>query len=175
MPGRATSVVRAYVSPWVQIGWTLGWLGRVLGGATVVLDEPVAYRCCAAHPTYGILKADHLPYCDGVVAAVASAELRSFVDRGPAKDLGPGTRDFVAHAAAVAETLGEDVRRVDTVIVLNQLDHVIDEFQVLSAGIRPAAAEPQGRDEDRAVVRLFLESVVGHLVPIASAIVDSVG
>src|SRR5450759_2498505 len=175
MPGRASGVVGTDVSPGVQIGGTLGWLGRVLGGTAVVLDEPVAYRCCAAHTTHVVLEADHLPECDGVIAAVAPAELRSFVDRGPAKDLGPGTRDFVAHAAAVAETLGEDVRRVDTVIVLNQLDHVIDEFQVLSAGIRPAAAEPQGRDEDRAVVRLFLASVLGHLVPIASAIVDSIG
>src|SRR5450631_3301526 len=107
-----------------------------------------------------------------VVAAVTSAELGSFEDRDRAEDLRAGTCDFVAHAAAVAETRRDDVRGVDTVIVFDQFHHVIGEGQVASPGIRPAGAQTIGRDEDRAVLRGLLEPVVGPVVPRGSAVVD---
>ena len=176
MPARASGVVGADMPAGVQIGGRLGRLGRVLGEVQPLFLTNLS-RIGVAMSMLHVLsvKAGHLPVCDGIVAAVAPAELRSFVDRDPTEDLRAGTRDCVAHAAAVAETHGEEVRRVDTVVVLDQLDHVVDEGQVLSAGVRPAGVEPIGRDEDRAVVRQFLKSVVGHDVPIRSAAVDFLG
>src|ERR1017187_6577094 len=167
MAGRASGIIRTGMRQ-----ASVSRLGRVLGGAGVVLDELIAQRCCHSLGARGVRGPNHLPVCDGVVAAVASTELSSFEDRDRAEDLRAGTRDFVAHAAAVAETRRDDVRRVDTVIVLDQFDHVVGEGQVASAGIRPAGAETIGRDEDRAVLRGLLKPVIGPVVPRGSAVVD---
>ena len=45
MPARASGVVGADMPPGAQKGGRLRRLGRVLGGAAVVPDEPVAHRC----------------------------------------------------------------------------------------------------------------------------------
>ena len=39
-----------------------------------------------------------------------------------------GTRDGVAHHATVAETIGEEAGRVDTVVLFDQLNHIVHEL-----------------------------------------------
>src|SRR5438105_2237856 len=107
MPTRAARVVRTDVPAGFEVRRSFGRLWRVLRGAAVVLDEAIAYRRRQAHRTRVVFETHHLPQRDRVVAAVAAAELRAFVNRRAAKDLRAGARDFVAHAAAVAEAVRE--------------------------------------------------------------------
>src|SRR3954468_12536977 len=101
-----------------QIRRGFGRLRWVLCGAAVVLDEAIADWRREVHRTGGVFQTDHLPKRDWILPPVATAELRSFVDRRPTKDLRAGASDLVAHAAAVAKPVGEDVLRVDAVVVL---------------------------------------------------------
>ncbi len=150
-------------------------LGRVLSGAAVVLDEPVAHRSCARDAQHRVGFTRQLHVTDGVVAAVAPAELPAFIEHDRVKYLCAGTGQLVAHATAVAEPGGDDMRRVDAKVFLDQLDHVVGESQVSSTGVRPSVADPLGRHENRAVLRLFLESVVGKFVLRGAPGVDVVG
>src|SRR6185369_8387967 len=95
-----------------------------------------------AHRHAVVREALCLPQCDRVVTALATAELPSFVDHGRAEDLSARTRKLVAHATAVAETRGDDVCRIDAVVVFDELDHGVGEGQVSSPGVRPPSTEP---------------------------------
>ena len=159
MPARASGVVRANVAAGISIGRSLavavagsGLCSRCSSrtGRVSVLRCSMDIRCPRGRPSassaIGSLPPSQPLSCAPSYIAAAAEHLRA------------GTRDRVAHAAAVAETVGEDVRRVDAVVVPEQLDHVVDELQVLPAGIPPAVAEPLRRDEDRAVVRELLQA-----------------
>src|SRR5688500_11944349 len=86
-PARAPGVVSTDMASGAQIGGRLRRLGRVLGGAAVVPDEPVAHRFSHVDSAYVVGKTGHLPVGDGVVAAFAPAEHRSVVDRDSTEDL----------------------------------------------------------------------------------------
>src|SRR5450755_3415181 len=86
-----------------------------------------------------VRKADLLPDCDGVLTtAIAPTELRSFEDDGRPESVADSvslgvrasTRQLIAHSATPAEAAGDEVRHVDTVVVGDQLDHVVGEVQV---------------------------------------------
>src|SRR5437762_3573339 len=126
MSARTAGVIGTYV-PRVRIGGRLRWIGRVPRGAAVVRNEPVAYGCRQAHRNPGVRKTLRLPERDGIVAAVATAELPSFVNHGCPEHLRAGTCKLVTHAAAVAETRGDDVRRVDAVVLADELEHGVHE------------------------------------------------
>src|SRR6266545_1695946 len=174
MARRASRVVGTDVPHGFRIRRPLRRLRWALGGATVVAHELVANRSCQIHPADGVLQADHLPQGDRIFAAVATAQLRSFVDRGSPEHLRASACELVGHTPAVAEAVGKDVRRVDTVVVLDQLEDVVDQLQVVSTGIRPAVTVALGCNENGAVLRQSLQSEVGHDVPIRSAAVDVV-
>src|SRR6185369_13006843 len=114
----------------------------------------------------------HLPEGDGVVAAVTATQLRALVDRCGAKHLGSSTRELVAHTAAVAEAVGEDVRIVDAVVVLDQLLNVVDELQILAALIGPACIEAIRSDEESTVLGQLLEPEMGHVVAVRATSID---
>ena len=58
------------------------------------------------------------------------------------------------------------MRRVDAEVVLNELHHVVHEFQVLATRIWPPITKPLGCDENSAVVGQLLESKVRHVVTV---------
>src|SRR6187431_3631812 len=162
MPSGAAGVVRTDMSTTARIRRWLGRLRRALSGATVVLHESIANRYREVHAADRIRQSNHLPECDRIVAAVTPAQLRAFVDCRSTKDLGSSTREFVAHPAAITEPVGEDVRGVDAVVVLDQFEHVVDELQILPPGVGPASVQPIGGDENSSVLGALLQSKMGH-------------
>ena len=98
--------------------------------------------------------------CDGLLAAIASAELSTRVDGSRAKDGRPCAREFIRHASAVAEPHGEELRRIDAEITFDELYEIVYEGQISASRVRPTIADPLGRDEDCAVISLFLQAVV---------------
>ena len=112
---------------------------------------------------------------DGLGAAAAAAEVRAGVDGDGAEDGRPGAGEGVGHRAAVAEAGGEDLCGVDAEAVLDGPEHVVDEGDVLTAGVGPAVVDALGGDEDRVVAGLLPQAVVGPVVAVGAARVDVVG
>src|SRR5699024_70131 len=65
-----------------------------------------------------------------------------------------------AHATAVAESRGESLGRVDAQRRFHGCQDVVDERDVLTAGVRPGVVEALRGDEHGAAVRERLEAVV---------------
>ena len=62
-------------------------LGRILWGAAVVRDEAVAHRSRREDRRYRVGEAGQRHVCDRIVAALAPAELRSFVEHHRIEDV----------------------------------------------------------------------------------------
>ena len=74
------------------------------------------------------------------------------MDRDRPNDVRHGAGHGVGHGAAHAEALAEDARLVDTNCALELGDQLARELDVSSARVRPAVADPLGRDENRGPV-----------------------
>jgi hypothetical protein len=64
------------------------------------------------------------------------------------------------------------VLRVDTVVFADQLDHVVDEREMIPS---PAAVGPVGRYEDCPILGQLLQPEVGHVVAVRSSGIDFLG
>ncbi|RAO46068.1 hypothetical protein GAR06_02932 [Micromonospora saelicesensis] len=148
-------------------------LGRALRGASVVADEPVAQRPSAGDV---VVDAVNPQVRHGLGAAAASADRPRGRDcRDRTEHRRPGTRQRVAHRAAVAEPDRETLGGVDAESVVDHTDHVVGEGDVLTVGVAPAVVEALRGDEDGAVVRLRLHAVVGPRGSVGAAARDLAG
>ena len=81
---------------------------------------------------------------DRIPSAITSRQSCPRNDCHRAELLRTGARDGIAHRSAVAEASREAEVLVDAELGLDFFDHLIDEYDVLAAGVRPSAVQPLG-------------------------------